>query len=79
MTKAKQMVGAALLRVLTPGVMSSPALAINDALVPAENYAPANADAVGHPAASALVQTGQVSRTSILEDRVGAYFSHPTH
>ena len=43
MTKAKQMVAGALLRVLMPGVMSSPALIINDALVPAENYAPANA------------------------------------
>jgi hypothetical protein len=33
----------ALLCVLMPGVMSSPALVINDARVPAENYAPANA------------------------------------
>jgi hypothetical protein len=79
LTKAKQMVAGTLLRVLMPGVMSSPALAINDVLVPAENYAPANADAVGHPAASALVQTGQVSRVSILEDRVGEARSHPTH
>jgi hypothetical protein len=77
--KAKKMVAGALLCVLMPGVVRSPALAINDALVPAENYAPANADAVGHPAASALVQTGQVSRTSILEDRVGEIRSHPTH
>jgi hypothetical protein len=37
------MVAGALLCVLMPGVMSSPALTINGALVPAENYAPANA------------------------------------
>jgi hypothetical protein len=43
LTKAKQMVAGALLCVLMPGVMSSPALVINDARVPAENYAPANA------------------------------------
>ena len=60
-------------------VMSSPALAINDALDPAENYAPANAEAVSHPAASVLVQTGQVSRTSILERWVGEIRSYLTH
>jgi hypothetical protein len=43
LTKAKQMVAGALLCVLMPGVMSSPALVINEALVQAENYAPANA------------------------------------
>jgi hypothetical protein len=41
LTKAKQMVAGALLCVLMPGVMSSPAPAIHDALVPAENYAAA--------------------------------------
>ena len=43
LTKAKKMVAGALLCVLMLGVISSPALAINDALVPAEYYAPANA------------------------------------
>ena len=61
LSKAKKMVAGALLCVLMLGVISSPALARNDALVPAEDCAPANAEAVGHPAASALVQTGQVS------------------
>ena len=59
MTNAKKMVAGALLRVLMPGVMSSPALAINDALVPAENYAPANA--AGRPSASALAAAGTCS------------------
>ncbi len=40
---------------------AAPALAINDARVPAENCAPDNAQAVGHPAADNLQQTGQVS------------------
>ncbi len=40
---------------------SAPALAINDALVPAEECAPANAEAVGHPAATTgLAQTPQI-------------------
>ena len=43
-------------------LMATPALAINDALVPAENCAPANAEAVGHPAAmTGLAQTPQVA------------------
>jgi hypothetical protein len=35
-------------------VTAAPALAINDARVPAENCAPDNAQAVGHPAAPTL-------------------------
>lgn len=61
MSKAKKVVAGALLSALMLGAISGPALAINDALVPAEDCAPANSEAVGHPAASALVQTGQVS------------------
>ena len=46
---------------LLMALMATPALAINDALVPAENCAPANAQAVGHPAATrGLAQTPQV-------------------
>ena len=42
-------------------IMAVPALAINDSRVPAENCAPSNAQAVGHPAASTgLAQTEQV-------------------
>ena len=42
-------------------VMAVPALAINDSLVPAENCAPDNAQAVGHPALlTGLAQTDQV-------------------
>jgi hypothetical protein len=59
--KVKKVVAGVLLTALMLGAVSGPALAINDALVPAEDCAPANAEAVGHPAASALVQTGQVS------------------
>jgi hypothetical protein len=35
---------------LLVGVVSSPAFAINDALVPGDNCAPSNSQAVGHPA-----------------------------
>jgi hypothetical protein len=45
---------------LLVGVVSSPAMAINDAAVPAENCAPATAEAVGHPGADPLRATGQI-------------------
>ena len=43
----------ALLALVVPG----PAGAINDPFVPAENCAPANAQAVGHPAFGVLTET----------------------
>ncbi len=41
-------------------VTAAPALAINDANVPAENCAAAD-QAVGHPAVGALQETGQIT------------------
>ena len=45
---------------LLVGVVCSPALAVNDPLVPGDNCAPDNAQAVGHPA-SANNQTPQTA------------------
>jgi hypothetical protein len=58
--RAKRVLAAVLISALILGVMSTPAFAINDVLVPADNCAPDNAQAVGHPAAPHLRATGQV-------------------
>jgi len=50
----------AALAALVLGLTAAPAFAVNDARVPAENCAPDNAEAVGHPAAG-NEQSDQVS------------------
>ena len=50
----------ALLAILALGLTAAPAFAINDPLVPGENCAPANAQAVGHQALQ-HEQSAQVS------------------
>jgi hypothetical protein len=49
--RAKRALAAALTSALLVGVVSFPALAINDALVPGDDCAANNSEAVGHPAA----------------------------
>ena len=48
--RAKRVLAAVLTSALLVGVVSTPALAVNDPLVPGDNCAPDNAQAVGHPA-----------------------------
>jgi len=50
--RAKRVLAAVLTSALLVGVVSSPALAVNDPLVPGDNCAPGNAQAVGHPASA---------------------------
>jgi hypothetical protein len=47
---AKRVLATMFTSVLLVGVMSFPALAVNDPLVPGDNCASANSQAVGHPA-----------------------------
>jgi hypothetical protein len=60
LSRAKKVLAAVFTSALLVGVVSSPAMAINDAAVPAEDCAPDNAEAVGHPAADNLRATGQI-------------------
>jgi hypothetical protein len=48
--RAKKVLAAVLTSAILVGVVGSPALAVNDPLVPGDNCAPDNAQAVGHPA-----------------------------
>ena len=48
--RAKRVLAAVFTSALLVGVVISPALAVNDPLVPGDNCAPDNAQAVGHPA-----------------------------
>jgi hypothetical protein len=50
LTRAKKASAAVLTSALLVGVVGSPALAVNDPIVPGDNCAPDNAQAVGHPA-----------------------------
>ncbi len=50
MRRVKRVLAAACTLALLMGAMSSPALAVNDPIVPGDNCAPDNAEAVGHPA-----------------------------
>ena len=62
-----------LLLVLATVVLSaSPAGAINDRVSPADNCAPDNAQAVGHPAAPQLLGTGQISGFPVAANNPGA-------
>jgi hypothetical protein len=59
--------------VVTTFVLSaSPAGAINDLVSPADNCAPDNAQAVGHPAAPHLLGTGQISAFPVAANTPGA-------
>jgi hypothetical protein len=48
--RAKRIVAVLATSALLVGAVSSPVLAVNDPLVPGDNCAPDNAQAVGHPA-----------------------------
>jgi len=48
--QARRVLAAVLTSALLVGGVSSPALAVNDPLVPGDDCAPDNAQAVGHPA-----------------------------
>jgi hypothetical protein len=48
--RAKRVLAAVFSSALLVAMMSSPALAVNDPIVPGDNCAPDNAKAVGHPA-----------------------------
>ena len=48
--RAKRVFGTLCASALLVGVVGSPALAVNDPLVPGDNRAPDNSEAVGHPA-----------------------------
>ncbi len=50
MRRVKRVLAAVFTSALMLAAVSSPALAINDALVPGDNCAAPNAEAVGHPA-----------------------------
>ena len=52
LSKVKRVVGVLATSALLVGSVSSTALAINDPIVPGDNCAPENAQAVGHPASS---------------------------
>ena len=50
MSRAKRLLAAAFTSALLAGALGSPALAVNDPLVPGDNCASDNSQAVGHPA-----------------------------
>ncbi len=50
MKRAKRVLAAVFTSVMLVGVVGSPALAVNDPLVPGDNCASGNSQAVGHPA-----------------------------
>ena len=50
MRRVKRMAAIAATSALLVGAVGSPVLAVNDPLVPGDNCAPDNAQAVGHPA-----------------------------
>ena len=52
MSRVKRGVGALATSALLVGTVSSTALAVNDPIVPGDNCAPDNAQAVGHPASA---------------------------
>jgi hypothetical protein len=48
--RAKRLLAVACTSALLAGAVSAPALAVNDPIVPGDECAPPNAEAVGHPA-----------------------------
>ena len=52
LSRVKRVVGALATSALLVGTVSSTALAVNDPIVPGDNCAPDNAQAVGHPASA---------------------------